>query len=71
MQDNIQSYRRSLFQKSETFPDDFMKQCKDNENEARFIPLEVNNKKTNGDGTRIICTSGKVKSKGFEMHCRK
>ena len=25
------------------FPDDFMKQCKDNENEAQFIPLDVKN----------------------------
>ena len=25
------------------FPDNFMKQCKDNENETQFIPLDANN----------------------------
>ena len=28
---------------SKTFSDDFMQQCKDNENIAQFIPLEMEN----------------------------
>ena len=31
----------AYFKSSENFPDGFMKQCKDNENEARFISLEI------------------------------
>ena len=38
-----------------------MKKCKDNENEARFIPLEIKN----NDGASIICTSGQATLKGF------
>ena len=33
----------AYFKESENFPDDFMQQCRDNTNEARFIPLEVKN----------------------------
>ena len=33
----------TYFIESEIFSDDFMKQCKDNTNEARFIPLEMKN----------------------------
>ena len=29
------------FEESDIFPDGFIKQCKDNENEAQFVPLEV------------------------------
>ena len=42
MEANLQSYRRILFQIIRFFSDDFMKQCKDNENEDQFILLEVN-----------------------------
>ena len=39
---NLRSYRRSLiFEESDIFPDDYIKKCKDNANEARSIPLEV------------------------------
>ena len=33
----------AYFKESENFPDDFMKQCKDNEDEAQFIPLKIKN----------------------------
>ena len=33
----------AYLKKSEEFPEDFMKQCKDNEKEAQFIPLDVKN----------------------------
>ena len=33
----------AYFKESENFPDDFMQRCRDNTNEARFIPLEVKN----------------------------
>ena len=31
-----------FLKKSDTFPDDFIKKCKDNGNEAIYIPIEVN-----------------------------
>ena len=34
----IQPY---CFRKTDIFMDDFIKQCKDNENKAQFVPLEV------------------------------
>ena len=47
-----------FLKKTDTFPDDFIKKCKDNENETINIPIEVNNKnKANGYGKRVICTS--------------
>ena len=33
----------AYFKESEMFSDDFMKKCKDNDNEAQFIKLEVKN----------------------------
>ena len=36
----IQQY---FLKESYIFPDAFIKQCKDNSNEAQFLPLEVNN----------------------------
>ena len=32
-----------LFKETDIFPDDFIKKCKDNANEAQFLPLEVKN----------------------------
>ena len=43
MEENIQSYRNRVFKKSDTFPDDFIKIYKDNENGAINIPIEVKN----------------------------
>ena len=34
---------KAYFKEYENFPDDFMKQCKDNENEAQFIQLQIKN----------------------------
>ena len=34
----------AYFEESDIFPDDFIKQCKDNENKAQFVPLDVKNK---------------------------
>ena len=34
----------AYFKEFEKFPDNFMKQCKDNENDAQFIPLNVRKK---------------------------
>ena len=31
----------AYFKVSENFPDDFIKQCRDNENEAQCIPLKI------------------------------
>ena len=31
----------AYFKESEKFPDDFMKQCKDNKNESQFVTLDV------------------------------
>ena len=36
----IQPY---FFRKTDIFPDDFIKKCKHNANEAQFLPLEVKN----------------------------
>ena len=36
----IQPY---FLKETEIFPDDFIKKCKDNANEAQFLPLEVKN----------------------------
>ena len=33
----------AYFIDSKIFSDDFMKECKDNSNKARFIPLEIKN----------------------------
>ena len=44
MEANLRSYKISLFQRIIYFPNNFMKHCKDNSNEAQFIPLEVKNK---------------------------
>ena len=42
MEDNLRSYRTRVFlKKSDTFPDDFIKICKDNANEAHNKPLEI------------------------------
>ena len=41
MEDNLRSYRRSLFQRIRYFPEDFIKTCKDNENEDQFVPLDA------------------------------
>ena len=61
----------AYFIESETFSDAFMQKCKDNANGAQFIPLDMKNIKTDGNGTRIICTSRQDTSKGFEMNCIK
>ena len=60
------------FKESDIFPDDFIKKCKDNVNEAINIQIEVKKiHEANGNGTRIICTSRQDKLKGFEIDCRK
>ena len=43
MEDNLRSYRTRFLKKTDIFPDNFIKKCKDNSNEARFVPLEVKN----------------------------
>ena len=43
MEDNIQSYTTFVFDETDIFPDDFMKHCKNNSNEAHNIPIEVKN----------------------------
>ena len=43
MEENIQSYRTKPFLKeSDTFPDYFIKKCKDNANKAQFLLLQGN-----------------------------
>ena len=62
----------AYFIESKTFADAFIQQCKYDENEAQFIPLEMkNNIKSNGNGTRIICTSHNDTSKIFEICCNR
>ena len=41
MDDNLQSYIGRLFQRIWYFTNDFIKECKDNANEAINIPIEV------------------------------
>ena len=41
MEENLKSYRIILFRLIWFFPDDFIKKCKDNANEAIDIPIEV------------------------------
>ena len=41
MEGNIRSYRTRVFFRKLIFSDGFVKKCKDNVNEVRFIPLEV------------------------------
>ena len=43
MEENLRSYRRSLFGIIWYFPVDFIKKCKDDRNEAQFVPLDVKN----------------------------
>ena len=43
MEDNIHIYRTRVFKKSDTFPDDFIKKCEDNANEAINIPIDAKN----------------------------
>ena len=33
----------AYFEESDIFPNDFIKKCKDNSNEAQFVPLDVKN----------------------------
>ena len=40
MEENQQSYR-TILKKINIFPDDSIKICKDNDNKARFVPIEV------------------------------
>ena len=67
MEENIRSYKTRVFKKkSDIFPDDFIKKCRDNANEAINIPLGVDkNHKENVYGTRIICTSCQAMQKVF------
>ena len=43
MEENIRSYTTRVFQKTDIFPDDFIKHCRDNANEAQCLPLEFKN----------------------------
>ena len=43
MEDNLRSYRAIFFNESDIFPDDFIKKCRDNSNEAINILIEVKN----------------------------
>ena len=48
----------AYIKESNIFPDDFIRECKKNSNEPQFISSDVkNNIKTNGNGTKFICTS--------------
>ena len=50
-----QVIQQEFFDETGILPDDFIKHCKDNVNEAHNIPIEVNkNIKTNVNGTRMI-----------------
>ena len=57
MEDNLRSYTTRFFYETNIFPDDFIKNHKNNANETNNIPIEEKRKKMNVDGTRIICTS--------------
>ena len=39
MEDNLVSYATRIFKETDIFPDDFIKECKDNANEAQFLHL--------------------------------
>ena len=54
MEDYLRSYTTLFFDETEIFPDDSIKHCKNNANEAHNIPLEVKKYETNIYGTRII-----------------
>ena len=43
MEDYLRSYTTIFFDETDIFPDDFIKHCKNNANEAHNIPLEVKN----------------------------
>ena len=40
MEEYLQCYTKKL-KETDIFPDDFIKNCKNNANEAHFLPLEV------------------------------
>ena len=39
MEVNLRSYTTRFLKETDIFPDDFIKECKDNENEAQFLHL--------------------------------
>ena len=45
MEDNLRSYTTICFDETDIFLDDFIKNCKNNANEAHNIPLEAKNNK--------------------------
>ena len=61
----------AYFKDSKISPDDFIKEFKNNSNEAQFIPRKEKKHKANSNGTRIICTSDHDTSKGFEICCNR
>ena len=44
MEENIRGYRTRVSKKYDTFPDDFLKKCRDNANEYIIISIEIKNK---------------------------
>ena len=43
MEGKIRIIEESYFEDYDIIPDDFIKKCKDNSNEAQFLPIEVKN----------------------------
>ena len=43
MEENIRSYTAIFFDETDIFPDDFIKHCKNNANEAHNIPIDIKN----------------------------
>ena len=61
--------QQDIFDKTDIIPDDFIKHCNNNGNEAHNKPLEVkDNIKKMLMEKRIIFTIGHSLSKGFENH---
>ena len=49
----------SFFAATKPFPTEFLDQCKNNPNEPQNLPSQVKSSfEKNGNGTRVICTSG-------------
>ena len=41
MEDNLRSYTTQFFDETDIYPDDFIKHCKNNTNDANNISMEV------------------------------
>ena len=43
MEEYLRSYTTRFLKETDIFPDDFIKKCKNDANEAQFLPPEVKN----------------------------